>query len=135
VEPLFLDSAFVIALVFKADQNHAEAQATWGQVTGERRNFVTTTFILDEAVTFLNSRGEHELAVATGNQLLNSPAIEMVDVERDLVDQGWEYFVRHRDKTYSLTDCISFGIMSRRSLSEALTFDAHFRQAGFQIVP
>ncbi len=132
--PLFLDSAFVIALVFKADQSYVNAQATWGRLTSERRKFVTTTFILDEAVTFLSSRGEHELAVETGNQLLTSPAIEMIDVERPLVERGWEYFVRHQDKTYSLTDCISFVVMKQEAILEALTFDIHFTQAGFQIV-
>jgi predicted nucleic acid-binding protein len=135
VGPLFLDSAFVIALVFKADQSYAKAQITWERLTSERRKFVTTTFILDEAVTFLSSRGEHELAVEIGNQLLTSPAIEMVDIERPLLEQGWEYFVRHHDKTYSLTDCISFVVMKREAILEALTFDAHFTQAGFQIVP
>lgn len=44
------------------------------------------------------------------------------------------YFVSHDDKTYSLTDCISFVIMQGRAISEALTFDVHFTQAGFQVV-
>ncbi len=135
MEPLFLDSAFVISLLFKADQYYARAQATWAQVTAARRNFVTTTFILDEAVTFLNSRGEHGLAVETGNLLFASPAIEMVDVDRPLLAAAWEYFIRHQDKTYSLTDCISFVLMKQRGITVAITFDAHFTQAGMQIVP
>jgi predicted nucleic acid-binding protein len=133
VESLFLDSSFVIALVFRADQYHAQAGATWAKATGARRSFLTTTFILDEAVTFLNKRGEHELAVEIGNLLLASPAIDMVDVGLGLVKQAWEYFVRHQDKTYSLTDCISFVVMKQQAISEALCFDVHFTQAGFQI--
>lgn len=134
MEPLFLDSAFVIALVFQADQNHVKAHSLWQQATSARRSFVTTTFILNETVTFLNNRGEHELAVEIGNQLLASPAIEMIDVDREFIEQGWAYFVRHDDKTYSLTDCISFVIMNTRAITDALTFDVHFTQAGFQVV-
>lgn len=134
MEPLFLDSAFVIALVFKADQNHAEAQATWARVTGEHRQIVTTTFVLNEVVTFLNARGEHELAVEIGNLLFASPAIELVDVERSLVEDGWRFFAQHSDKKFSLTDCISFILMKQRNIGEALTFDAHFTQAGFQML-
>jgi predicted nucleic acid-binding protein len=130
--PLFLDSAFVIALVLKSDQNYPDAQVTWNRVTGERRRFVTTTFILDEAVTFLSHRRQHALAVQIGELLLRSPTIEMVDVERELIEQGWKYFVRHDDKTYSLTDCISFVVMRQHGIAGALTFDAHFEQAGFQ---
>jgi uncharacterized protein len=129
--PLLLDSGFAIALVLKADQHHAKARSIWQRITSERRPLVTTTFVLDEIVTFLNSRGEHELAVDTGNQLMDSPAIEMIDVNLPLVQEAWRYFVNHCDKSYSLTDSISFVIMSKRNMVESLTFDRHFTQAGF----
>ena len=39
---------------------------------------------------------------------------------------------RHRkDKDWSLTDCISFAAMTDEGLTEALTADRHFEQAGF----
>jgi hypothetical protein len=40
------------------------------------------------------------------------------------------YFQR-RDKEWSLTDCISFTVMSDEGLTDALTGDHHFEQAGF----
>ena len=60
--------------------------------------------------------------------------VEMVDVEMKLVQEGWKFFVDHDDKTYSLTDCISFVLMHKRGLAEALTFDRHYLQAGFRPV-
>ncbi len=35
-------------------------------------------------------------------------------------------------KDWGITDCSSFVVMSERGLSEALTTDEHFRQAGFR---
>jgi predicted nucleic acid-binding protein len=36
------------------------------------------------------------------------------------------------DKEWALTDCVSFIVMEDRGISEALTTDEHFHQAGFQ---
>jgi len=36
------------------------------------------------------------------------------------------------DKTYSLCDAVSFVLMHRRRISEALTTDRHFEQEGFR---
>jgi hypothetical protein len=51
------------------------------------------------------------------------------------VDQaGFELFASRADKSWSLTDCISFAVMTERGLSDALTADRHFEQAGFRAV-
>ena len=35
------------------------------------------------------------------------------------------------DKEWGLTDCVSFVVMQERNLTQALTTDRHFSQAGF----
>jgi hypothetical protein len=42
-----------------------------------------------------------------------------------------EFFEQHKDKKWSLTDCLSFVSMRDEGLTEALTGDKHFEQAGF----
>jgi predicted nucleic acid-binding protein len=49
--------------------------------------------------------------------------------------EGWQYFQQHQDKDYSLTDCISFLVMTRFKIETAFAFDQHFVQAGFKKVP
>ena len=39
------------------------------------------------------------------------------------------------DKEWGLTDCVSFVLMEREAITEALTADEHFRQAGFEALP
>ncbi len=36
------------------------------------------------------------------------------------------------DKDWSLTDCISFVVMEEHGITDALTGDHHFEQAGFR---
>jgi predicted nucleic acid-binding protein len=44
------------------------------------------------------------------------------------------FFSVRPDKEWSLTDCISFVVMNERGITDALTSDHHFEQAGFQIL-
>jgi len=39
---------------------------------------------------------------------------------------------QHRDKSWGLTDCVSFVLMRQEGIAETLTADVHFRQAGFK---
>ncbi len=127
----FLDTSYLLALEIVDDQNHRVATRHWQGITRSLPQLVTTSFILDETVTFFNSRGYHAKAVEVGNNLLNSPSIQFVHVDAALLFEGWSYFQRHDDKDYSLTDCISFVLMRKLGVTTAFTFDRHFEQAGF----
>ena len=132
---VLLDTGYLLALEIGDDQNHAAALKHWRALRTDLPALVVTSFVFDEVVTFLNSRGRHRKAVELGGRLLSSPSVQFVHVEEDLFQEGWRYFARHTDKRYSLTDCISFVLMNRLGISRALTFDKHFAQAGFQKEP
>jgi hypothetical protein len=38
----------------------------------------------------------------------------------------------YQDKAWGLVDCISLIVMNQAEVTQALTFDQHFVQAGFQ---
>jgi uncharacterized protein len=41
-------------------------------------------------------------------------------------------FKQRKDKEWGLVDCISFIVMQNREITDALTADIHFQQAGFR---
>jgi predicted nucleic acid-binding protein len=53
----------------------------------------------------------------------------------DLIDKAWEEFVKFSDKGFDLIDCISFVTMEGLGINTALSFDKHFAQRGFDMVP
>lgn len=132
---VFLDTSYLLAVELTRDQNHQAAKQHWQGIVQALPQFVTTSYVFDELVTYFNSRGYHEKAVQIGNDLLVSPSVEFIHVDQSLFREGWEYFQQHQDKDYSLTDCISFIVMKQFSSDVAFTFDGHFAQAGFKKVP
>ena len=132
---VFLDTSYLLALEPANDQNHAAALAHWHSMAERLPPLVTTTYVFDETVTFFNSRGYHAKAVQVGSHLLHSPSLQLVHINEALFYAGWQFFERHQDKQYSLTDCISFIVMQQLGIRMAYTFDQHFTQAGFTQAP
>jgi uncharacterized protein len=106
VTAYFLDTGFLIALESSDDQHHEAAQAFWQDFLHHPSVLVTTSFVLDEVATFFNARGRHAKAVQIGRLLLASATIDLVHVDQGLFLEGWRLLERHRDKRFSLTDCI-----------------------------
>ena len=131
----FLDTSYIIALETADDQNHAAALQHWQNLKKAALELVTTSYIFDEIVTFFNSRNRHTKAVEIGNRLLGSPSVKLIHVDEALFFQGWQFFRQYEDKSYSLTDSISFLVMEQNKLKTALTFDRYFVQAGFEKLP
>ncbi|MBD2450696.1 PIN domain-containing protein [Nostoc sp. FACHB-152] len=132
---LFLDTSFIIALELVDEQYHQIATQYWQGLIKSSPKLVISSYVFDEIVTFFNSRNRHDKAVEVGNRLINSAIVDIVQVDEALFFEGWQYFQQHDDKSYSLTDCISFLVMNRLNIQLVLTFDKHFFQAGYQKVP
>jgi predicted nucleic acid-binding protein len=64
--------------------------------------------------------------------LREEPDVMIFEADKQLFEVGLTLFRNRPDKEWSLTDCISFAVMEREGLTEALTGDHHFEQAGFK---
>jgi len=58
--------------------------------------------------------------------------LQVISASTELQDRGATLFGERPDKEWSLTDCISFVIMTDRGMHEALTADRDFEEAGFR---
>ncbi len=56
----------------------------------------------------------------------------IVTASSERIQDGLSLYAERPDKGWSLTDCISISVMQERGLTEALTTDHHFEQAGFK---
>ena len=126
---VFGDSFYFFALGNRHDPAHAKALAFSQSFHGR---LVTTGFVLTEFADGCAAPQHIRPVVAqTVNELRHNPYVTFFPCTEQLFQEGLELFERRPDKEWSLTDCISFVVMQREGLTEALTGDHHFEQAGF----
>lgn len=129
---IFLDTSYAIALSSPGDQHHRRAAELAEQLEREGRRLITTRAVALEIGNALAKPRHREAAVALLGLLDRDPAIEVVPFSEALYRSAVELFAERRDKEWGLTDCMSFVVMRERGLTDALTTDRHFGQAGFR---
>jgi hypothetical protein len=131
---VFLDTSYAIALSSPTDEHHRPAEELAGQLEAERAQFVTTRAILLEIGNALSKLRHRQAAIRLLNALERDPNVEIVPVTKELYRQGFELYRDRPDKEWGLIDCLSFVVMKERHLTDALTADDHFQQAGFRVL-
>jgi predicted nucleic acid-binding protein len=83
----------------------------------------------------MHSRDRSRATVVAFLQAVRTdPLFEIIGYDIDVYRTGFDLFAARLDKAWCLTDCISVGVMTGRGLTDALTADHHFEQAGFRAV-
>lgn len=130
-EILFLDTAYVLALFNTRDQWHQKAIDWQQKAAFEKRNLLTTESVLTEIGDGLSSRNLRADAGRIIRALNESPSVHVIPAGTNLFLEGLQLYESRQDKDWGLTDCISFVVMNANEITNALTTDEHFRQAGF----
>lgn len=128
-DPVFADAFFFIALLNPSDAHHADAVR---QAEGLVTSILTTHWVLTEVADALCVPSYRVEVARFLRELADDPGTEIVPADPLLFGRGLDLYAQRPDKGWSLTDCISFVVMSDRQLTDALTGDRHFEQAGFR---
>lgn len=129
-ERFFLDTAYILARINARDQYHHAARALAPRVRAACEVWVTEAVLTEVGNGLARS---YRLAAARFIQsCYRTPNIHVVSVDPSLFQRAVEFYQQRSDKTWGLTDCISFIVMQEHGLTEALTTDEHFQQAGFR---
>jgi len=133
-ETLFLDTAYVYALFNTRDQWHETALSWQKKIAAENISLLTTEFILIEIGNGLSSLKFRKSAAAVIHALSENPFVTVIPATSELFLKALALYEERPDKNWGLTDCTSFTVMNENGLTEALTTDDHFRQAGFKVL-
>ncbi len=124
---MLLDTSGLLCLHHEAELYHREACQAYR--VGRAR--LTHSYVLAEFIALATARGlpQHK-AIAFILDLIANPDIETVWVDMELNQRALDLLRDRPDKRYSLCDAVSFVLMRRRGMGEALTTDHHFEQEG-----
>jgi predicted nucleic acid-binding protein len=129
MKPVFADTSYFLAFLGEKDQHHARAV---GWTRALRAPVVTTEYVVIEVGNSLTKSGDRAVFVDFYRALRQDAKLEVIAASTELQDRGAKLFGERPDKEWSLTDCISFVIMSERGMHEALSADRDFEEAGFR---
>ena len=129
-----VDTSAFAALYRRNDTFHAQAKAVWTLLREQDAFLYTTRDVISETIILVRRREGFHQALQCGNDLWESPVIEIIrpDARQDRL--AWEFFKKHSDKELSFVDCLSFAVMKELRIHRAFTFDQHFEQVGFEPV-
>jgi hypothetical protein len=131
---IFVDTVAWLALINTNDALHESARQIMGQWRDQQVRLTTTEFILLEVADALCAPSLRAQTIRFIAGLRRMPILEIIPVSERLFDEGWTLYCQRSDKSWGLTDCISFVVMQRRQLTQAFTSDHHFEQAGFAVL-
>jgi predicted nucleic acid-binding protein len=128
MKSVFVDAYYLIALLNPRDAGHEAAAAL---AVDAATSLVTTEWVLIEVANSLSMQPMRAKFLAALDILRIRPTVKIVASSPERFESGLTLYRQRSDKGWSLTDCLSFTVMTDLGISEALTADRHFEQAGF----
>lgn len=125
---IFVDTSFFVALLDPDDTNHARAVKAFEEFEGQRLSalLLTTNNVVLETITVARYEVGHALAVKAGEMLYAEKLARLHRTTAEEEAAAFAYLKKYADKEYSSVDCLSFVVMEKLGIQEALAFDSDF---------
>lgn len=129
MRPVFADTFYYLALTSRNDAFHSKAVNLARDL---RVPVITTAWVITELADALADTHRRGTFLILLEGIRNDPDVTILTPEASLYEDGLALYADRPDKDWSLTDCISFVVMDQRRLTDSLTADHHFQQAGYR---
>jgi predicted nucleic acid-binding protein len=127
---IYVDTAALLAIVDTKDAHHETAKEFWGQQV-LIANFRSNNYVVVESIALIQNCLEAVQILV--DQLL--PVIEIDWLEAEQHELAVQSVLTANRRNLSLVDCSSFESMRRLGIKTVFTFDEHFKEQGFDVIP
>ena len=132
---LFIDTSAWYPIVVRSHPDHAALSAELTALVRAGERLVTTNLVIAETHALLTIRVGAPTALAFLRYATTAPTEVVTSTPELELEAQVAWLTRFADQAFSLTDAVSFVVMTRRRIRSALTLNHHFAVAGFTIVP
>ena len=132
IHSIFADTGYFIAILSPTDSLHTRAIKVAKTLAAKRTAIVTTEAVLIETLDGFARYHHRSIAAILVRELENDSDVDIVPTTTARFRAAHELYSDRADKTWGMTDCISFVVMQERKIKQSLTTDRHFVQAGFE---
>jgi uncharacterized protein len=129
---IYIDTSAFYAIFDEDDSNHVQAARTWAALIQAGEALACNNYVLVETHALL----QHRLGITAIHDLQKIMLLLEVDwITPEYHRMATSALLSANRRDLSLVDCSSFESMRRLRIEKVFTFDDHFRQQGFEIIP
>jgi predicted nucleic acid-binding protein len=130
---VYVDTSAFLAIMDVADINHDRAKRAWDELVASEEELIASNYVIVE--TFALAQRRLGLGAVASFEENVYPALEIHWVDEPTHDAGVAAVLAAFRRNLGLVDCVSFAVMRRAEIRKAFSFDPHFKEQGFEIVP
>lgn len=125
---IFVDTSFFFALLSENDPDHKRVREVFDAIETPQlvKLLLTSNHVVFETIRLTRRKVGHSEAVSMGELLYSEKMAQIHWATKDEEKAAFDYLVKHHDQNYSMVDCLSFVVMERKGIREALTVDSDF---------
>ena len=130
---IFIDTAALFSLVATEDVKASIAVDTWEKIIQANNELITNNYVIVECTSLVQRRLGLEFVRHLQTKIL--PFVETDWINEEQHSLAVLRILDTNRRSLSLVDCSAFETMYRLGIKTAFTFDHHFREEGFEVIP
>ncbi len=135
-QSIFVDTSGWLAAINTRDTHYHTVAKVYDDLVAKRTQFVTSNLVVAELHALIVRERGARAGCALLDAIYTDPLYRVIPTDRDIESEATDRWLRRfTEQQFGLTDAVSFEIMRRERITEALALDHHFEIAGYRLVP
>lgn len=130
---IYVDTSAFLAVVHSSDDYHERAFQTWQSLIEDNERLMCNNYVLVESIALIQNRAGMEALAILHKEIIPYMQVEWLD--ENLHNAIVNFALSANRRKLSLVDLSGFDTMRRHKITTAFTFDNHFREQGFDVIP